>query len=152
MTHNSYTADQKEQARKTDMIDFLQKYEGFTFKKVGNGYKCVEHNSLVIMQDRTGWYWNSQSKGGSNTIDYCQRIKGMTFPEALQTLVGRGNEISHAPIKKVNTNTSEPAFRQAFVLPEKAEGKFNRAFAYLNKSRKINSCIISRLMTDKQIY
>ncbi len=40
MVHNSYTAQQKEQARQTDMIDFLEKYEVLTFAAFFIWYKC----------------------------------------------------------------------------------------------------------------
>lgn len=144
----TYTEKQKSQARDTDIIDFLSAFEGLSFKRKGNGYACVEHDSLYIRRDRRGWYWNSQNKGGSSAIDYCEKIKGMSFPQALQTLVGDATKI----IKSNTSYTPELKKSQEFSLPEKTDGQYSRVYAYLNKSRKIDSCIISKLMNEKKIY
>lgn len=144
----TYTETQKSQARGTDIIDFLSTFEGLSFKCKGNGYSCVEHDSLYIKADRRGWYWNSQNTGGSSAIDYCEKIKQMSFPQALQMLVGDAAEI----IKSNTLQTPELKKSQEFSLPEKIDGQYSRAYAYLNKSRKIDSCIISKLMHEKKIY
>ncbi|MEG0614203.1 MAG: DUF3991 and toprim domain-containing protein [Oscillospiraceae bacterium] len=140
-----YSEEQKEQARQTDMISFLEQFEGFSFKRKGREWHCIEHDSLVIQPDRRGWYWNSQKIGGDNAIAYCQKMKGMTFPEALKTLVGNGSE----HIKKAPVIPEEE--KQEFILPKKAPNSY-RAFAYLQRTRCIDGKIISELMHEEKIY
>lgn len=146
-----YTEKQIEAARKTDMVDFLSLYEGFTFKHKGRNFVSVEHDSLIVLSDRQGWYWNSQGKGGSTAIDYCQKIKNMTFPEALRTLIGNAEEVSKV-YKKTEIESIKPSERAAFVLPEASEKKYDRVFAYLNKTRKIDNQIIDFLIHEKKLY
>jgi hypothetical protein len=43
--HEHYSDHQIQQARETDIIDFLQRTEGFTFKKEGRTWKRVDPNS-----------------------------------------------------------------------------------------------------------
>ena len=54
----------------TSNLLFLQAIEGFSFKRVGNEYHCIEHDSFVIKSDLHNWYWNSQGLCGRNAIDY----------------------------------------------------------------------------------
>lgn len=104
-----YTKNQLENARNVDMVLFLKVIEGFSFKRVGNEYHCIEHNSLVIKHDLHTWYWNSRSLRGRNAIDYCMTVKNMDFPSAMQLLVGQPEEYvtktKHAHRKKASTNT-----------------------------------------------
>ncbi|MDR2532749.1 MAG: DUF3991 and toprim domain-containing protein [Oscillospiraceae bacterium] len=140
-----YTEKQIAEVRQTDMVGFLERLEGFTFKRVGSGWRCIEHDSLVVMSDRCGWFWNSKGVGGANAFDFCQKIYGMSFPAAMATITGVGETVT----------IERPLFKKeekSFALPQKATGKFNRVFAYLNQSRCIDKGIISQLMHDNKIY
>ena len=53
---NYVTKEQIERARNVDMVEFLERTEGFSVKKSGNGYRCDKHDSLFITNDRRGWY------------------------------------------------------------------------------------------------
>lgn len=143
-----FEEEQVQLAREIDIIDFIQRYENFTFKPAGHSYKCIEHDSLIVKQDRKGWYWNSRDIGGANAIDYLQRIHGLSFSEAVNTLIGEQEyqKTNITPIPEAKKAVRE------FSLPERTDGKFTRAFAYLNKSRMINSNIISELMHNNKIY
>ena len=59
---NYVTKEQIERARNVDMVEFLERTEGFSVKKSGNGYRCDKHDSLFITNDRRGWYWNSRGR------------------------------------------------------------------------------------------
>ena len=87
-----YTQTQIENAKNTDMILFLQAIEGFSFKRVGTEYHCIEHDSFVIKYDLHTWYWNSQGLRGRNAIDYCVNVRKMEFASAMQLLVGQPEE------------------------------------------------------------
>ncbi|MFR4022411.1 MAG: hypothetical protein ACLTZI_04990 [[Eubacterium] siraeum] len=85
---NYVTKEQIERARNVDMVEFLERTEGFSVKKSGNGYRCDVHDSLFITNDRKGWYWNSRDEGGNNAIAFCMKIYGQSFTEAVKSLCG----------------------------------------------------------------
>lgn len=146
-----YSDNEIESVRQLDIVSFLNTYEGFTFKRAGSGYRCEQHNSLFIYSDRKGWFWNSQNKGGATVIDYCQKIKGMSFPEAVKMIIGdtKDNNIN---IPKASQNADKTAAEKPFSLPQKAQAKADRLFAYLNLTRKIDANVISALKQDRKIY
>lgn len=85
--YKKYTNEDIEKAKSVDTLDFLME-KGYSFRRAGNEYKCVEHDSLVVNNDRHRWYWNSRSVGGHSVIDFCTKIEGKTFPEALKEILG----------------------------------------------------------------
>jgi hypothetical protein len=42
-----------EQARNADLIAFLEKYNGFTFKPQSGAFRCQQHASLAVKADRS---------------------------------------------------------------------------------------------------
>ena len=93
-TWRTYTEEEKRQVRQTDMLDFLGRYEGFTFKRTGKVYTCVQHDSLIVQADRQRWFWNSRTSRtnkeaqGLNVLDYLEKIKGYSWQEAM-AFIGR---------------------------------------------------------------
>lgn len=152
----SYSAEQKQQARDSDIIDLLGHYEGFSFKKSGSGYKCEQHDSLVINKDRMRWFWNSQHVKGNNAIDYLQTVKSLSFLETMDILVGKSNSQNTYKEREYKPITAPPVDKttemKTLELPEKAEGQYKKAFAYLNTTRGIAKEIINDLMSEKLIY
>jgi len=53
-----------EQARRTDLLQFLEKHNGFTFSEKGGIYRCRQHPSLAVKNDRLSFYWHSKGIGG----------------------------------------------------------------------------------------
>lgn len=144
-----FSPEQISAAKQTDMIDFLEQNEGFSFKKAGKEWHCVEHSSLVIMADRTGFAWNSKDICGANAIDYCMKIKNMDFKQSLQMIVGIVQNYVKAP--KAPPKFDVKKEKLPLILPQKAT-EFKRAFAYLQKSRGIDANIISELMHEERIF
>jgi hypothetical protein len=149
--HEIYSPHQIRQARETDIIDFLERKEGFTFKKTGNSWKCIEHDSLVITNDRRGWHWNSKGISGSSAIDWYEKIHNLKFHESLAQIIGAGDVIR-------SNYTASPALipharekSRVFSLPESAPDN-RRVYAYLTKTRGIDTSIVNQLITDKQLY
>lgn len=148
-----YSHEQIQRARNADMVDFLERYEGFNFKKVGSYIKCKEHNSLVICSDRYGWFWNSKDIGGSTAIDYVEKIYGKKFDEAIGIILNEAPAETFTPQSMYSNQKKTTANKSRDLsLPKSADGNFNRAFAYLNKTRFIQNEIISQIMHEKKIY
>ena len=99
-----YTDEQKNEARNTDMMQFLAAIEGFDFKRCGKEYHCIQHDSLVIKSDCLTWYWNSRCICGRNAIDWCVKVRGMSFCAAMQLIAGKPEGIS-SPKRKTYAKT-----------------------------------------------
>ena len=74
-------------ARKSNLVDYL-KGQGYTFKREGNRYRCIEHKSLVITNGNA-YYWNSKQSHG-NSIDFLMNHMNMNFNESLEE-IGRAS-------------------------------------------------------------
>lgn len=145
----SFSDGEKEAARRISTIDLLEKRYGFTFKQKGRGYCCEQHDSLIINQDRRGWHWNSKGISGGDAISFLQKIENLTYPEALQSLIGGSTAYTQLPQTSVNVNKEQ---KHPFVLPEKFEGAHKRLFAYLCKTRHLDRLIVTELRSSEQIY
>jgi hypothetical protein len=132
-----------EQARKTDMIIFFGKYHGFTFAHRGSAYRCRQHPSLAVKDDRLSWYWHSQGIGGRGAIDYLMKMERLPFQQAVEAVAG---------IDTITTQFQQESeqLRKLF-LPEK---KWNslRLYAYLCQRRGIDSEIVNTLMRVGKLY
>jgi hypothetical protein len=127
-----------EQARKADVIDFFKWYCGFSFVKQGRGYRCKEHQSLVVSFSRIYWHWFSKNMGG-NAIDYLINIEKMMFLDAVMTLSG---------IAPAAASYECPP--KTLMLPEKAAPSCLNE--YLCVKRCIDREIVETLIRDGKIY
>lgn len=146
MEYRKATSEQLDRARNADIIEFLQSYMGFEFKRSGKYYQCKQHNSLVVYPDRKGFVWNSQNISGGDTIDFLRKVEGKSFLEAIETIIGESAAVTYTPAPKYKSEAGELA------LPEKAEGKYNRVYAYLSQTRGISTDVISDFIKSKQLY
>lgn len=135
-----------DKARNMDLLDFLERYKSFYFRRVGGEYRCAEHTSLAVKSDRLSWYWHSKGIGGYGAIDFLMKIDSYDFKGALQLLA---DEPTAAPLQPLSPPTA--ATQRDFILPEKAKSN-RRAYAYLNVTRGIDSHIIKELFQKEYIY
>ena len=143
-----------EQARDTDMLEFLAKNSGFTFTFRNGAYRCKQHPSLVIKEDCRSWYWHSQGVGGFGAIDYLVKVENMSFREAVAIVVPyvphdwRDGivEIDAADVQR----KAEPPQKE-LILPEKS-GLTLRLYDYLCNKRGIDSEIVHYLLDCNQLY
>lgn len=140
-----YDVNRVIQARQTDMITFLGTQCGFTFLNKGNEYRCREHPSLVIKNDRLSWYWHSKGVGGYGALDYLMKVEGSAFHDAMDIL--QGAAMSFSPV------AAPPAVQESksLLLPEKAKTD-NRLIAYLCEIRGIDKGIVTALLDEKKLY
>jgi len=142
------------QARSTDLLEYLQT-NGYQIKrKSRNEYCLVEHDSLIISNNK--WHWKSRDIGG-NTLDFLVKYENKSFAEAVAILTHKSLNTSYNMSSEVKPTYSH--FRETIVstenkqltLPEKAKG-YSRLFAYLCKTRGIDSSIVDELVKKKKIY
>lgn len=130
-------------ARSADMLTFLEKRSGFTFAHRGSGYRCRQHPSLTVKDDRLSWYWHSQGIGGYGALDYLMKMELLPFRQAVETVVG------------VDVVTAQPQQEheqsRTLFLPEKRWNSL-RLYAYLCQNRGIHSSIVNALIQDGKLY
>lgn len=155
-TWRRYTEEEKRQVRQTDMLDFLGRFEGWSFKRTGNVYTCVQHDSFIVQADRQRWWWYSRNSDtgkeaqGLNVLDYLEKIRGMSWQDAMAFMLGKeGRTVERTDPVKI---LSEEKEKQPFKLPERDTGQFKQVFAYLTKTRCIDASIVSYCMHNDLIY
>ena len=81
-----------EEARKMDVLTWLQQNDPDNLVKLSNNqYTTKEHDSLKISNGM--WYWWSRGFGGRSALDYLTKVKGYSFPEAVEAITGKtGND------------------------------------------------------------
>lgn len=76
------------EARKIDLLAYLQRYEPDNLRRVSPGVYCtMEHDSLRISNGK--WFWFSQGIGGCSALDYLVKVIGMPFTKAMEQLSGK---------------------------------------------------------------
>ena len=148
------TDEQKQAAHDVDLVSYLES-KGYEFNHRGTSYKLKiakpfsgDMSSVSIFDDRKGWKRWSNGEHGGDAISFLQKNMGMSFQEAILELTGSGAAYD-APQPKADNQIHET---KDLVLPKKCEGKYSRAFAYLNKTRFIDPQIISKMIADKKIF
>lgn len=142
-----FTEEQKLQANNTDLVAVLQA-RGETLKRAGREYKMLysdetgQHDSITI----TGSTWfDHKAQEGGGAVKFMQRFYGMSFPEAVQALLG----YSALLIQQSRRPPPEP--KKDFVLPE-AHTDMHRVYAYLIKQRFIAQEIITYFVRAHMLY
>ena len=135
-----------ENARNTDVVDFLGKRYGFTFAQSGGTYRCKQHPSLAVKNDRLSWYWHSKGIGGHGSLDFLMIAECMRFREAVETVTG--GAIATVSPKPPQQEAVKP---KMLKLPER-KGIPLRLYDYLCKKRGIDGEIVSTLINKDKIY
>ena len=124
------------------MIAFFEQ-RGFTFARQGGAYRCRQHPSLAVKDDRLSWFWHSKGIGGHGALDYLVKAEHMPFRKAVEAVTGI------APITAPPRQKTEPP--KTLILPEKRGLSF-RLYAYLCQKRGIDSNIVNALMQEGKLY
>lgn len=149
-----FTEDEKKQAKNVSTLAFLEQTYGFTFKKQGSFYRCIEHDSLVIRSDCKGWYWNSRKEGGADVLQWLQNIENKTYEQALVTVLHAvPDNKNSAPPKSpyVQAPAKQPEEKE-LLMPPRVNGQYKCVFAYLTKTRCIDPSIVNTLMHHNYLY
>ena len=103
-----------EQARQIDLLTYLKSCEPQELVRIsGNNYTTRTHDSLKISNGK--WMWWSQRIGGYNALDYLVKVKGCSFVEAIETLMGKAAMMPSMTVKP--KQKTEP---KVLLLPDKS--------------------------------
>ena len=120
-TYIHFTEEEKYRANEIDLIDFLQS-KGEKLLRSGREKRLDNDRSITIRGNR--WYDHGTGEGGL-AIDFIQYYYGLSFPEAVQTLLGNGYGEIYKSFKD-----KEIEEEKLFTLPSR-HSDMRRVFAYL---------------------
>lgn len=133
------------EAKKMDLLTYLQNYEPQELVHFsGNMYCTSTHDSLKISNGK--WCWHSRGIGGRTALDYLIKVKGMSFIDAVEQVMGRA--AIQPPVFAPMPN--EPPKPVPFVLPER-DCSLSMVERYLHK-RGISYGVIHYCTDFKLIY
>ena len=131
-------------AREMDLLTYLRTYEPQELIHFGGNTYCTrEHDSLKISNGK--WYWFSHSIGGHNALDYLIKVKGLSFMEAVEIIMG--NVAVKPPMKTEQVKQPTP---KVLLLPQ-VNSNADRAVVYL-MSRGIDREIIDYCIHSGRLY
>ena len=131
------------EAKKMDLLTFLRNYEPQELVHVsGDTYCTREHDSLRISNGK--WCWFSQGIGGRSALDYLIKVKGFSFPQAVEAILGRAAEkppIFYCPRERKTTELLMPKLSKTTDIVER----------YLT-SRGVHPVIIRYCIDNKLLF
>ena len=141
-TYIPFTEEQKLRAGAVDLEEFLR-LRGERLIRSGRDKRLESDHSVTVRGSE--WYDHAAERGGG-PVSFLQRFYRMSYPEAMQTLLG-GDCGRAYPIARER----EPEQPKEFILPE-ANLNMRRVFAYLMKQRHIDKDVISHFARAELLY
>lgn len=140
-TYIHFTKEQREQARRTDLANFLI-IQGEKVKKSGSEYEWFDGSQKVTIRGNL-WYHQYEQKGG-DAVDFVRRFYNKDYAEAVQMLLNNGGSqiITSPPIEKEH---------KPFKLPP-SNDRMSRVFPYLLLTRGIDKDVLFEFVRKKMIY
>ena len=148
MPYIPFTDEQKITANSVDLAEFLR-MRGERLERAGREYKLIyydssgKHDSITMSGSR--WFDHKNQVGGG-PIKFMQYQYGMSFPEAVQALLGYSVLPQRSPPKQEIAEE-----KREFRLPE-ANTDMHRVYAYLIKQRFIAPEIITHFAKNYTLY
>ena len=130
-------------ARQMDLLTYLQLYEpGELVKLPGENYCTREHDSLKISNGK--WHWFSRGIGGRTALDYLVKVKGMSFPNAVETILGK-------PVQRASAPRPASIKQERKLLLPDVDSDCKDVSRYL-QGRGINTVIIDYCVKNKLLF
>lgn len=140
-TYIHFTKEQREQARRTDLANFLISH-GEKVRKSGSEYEWLDGSQKVTIRGHL-WYHQYKLKGG-DAVDFVRRFYNKDYAEAVEMLLNNcgGQIITSPPIEKSH---------KPFQLPPRND-RMSRLFSYLLFTRGIDKDVLYEFVRRKMIY
>ncbi len=140
-TYIHFTKEQREQARRTDLANFLISH-GEKVKKSGSEYEWFDGSQKVTIRGHL-WYHQYEQKGG-DAVDFVRRFYNKDYAEAVEML------LNNCDGQIVNLQTTERE-QKPFILPPRND-RMSRVFSYLLLTRGIDKDVLFEFVKNKMIY
>ncbi len=136
-----FTKEQREQARRTDLANFLIS-QGEKVRKSGSEYEWLDGSQKVTIRGHL-WYHQYEQKGG-DAVGFVRRFYNKDYAEAVEMLLNNcGGQIITSPhIERVH---------KPFELPPRND-RMSRVFSYLLLTRGIDKDVLFEFVKNKMIY
>ena len=140
-TYIYFTKEQREQARCTNLANFLVN-QGEKVKKSGSEYEWLDGSQKVTIRGHL-WYHQYEQKGG-DAVDFVRRFYNKDYAEAVEMLLNGsgGNIITSPPIEMSH---------KPFELPPRND-RMSKMFSYLLLTRGIDKDVLYEFVRNKMIY
>ncbi|MCM1494505.1 MAG: DUF3991 domain-containing protein [Bacteroides sp.] len=140
-TYKHFTEEQREQARRTDLVYFLRS-RGEKLKRSGSEYEWKDGSQKVTVRGNL-WYHQYEQTGG-DAIDFVRKFYGKNYPEAVEYLLGG------ACGTLITAQQTEREIKP-FELPSQNES-MHRVFSYLHMKRGIDRDVLLSFIRKGMIY
>ncbi len=142
MSPKYVSPDELKQARRCDLLTYLQAAQPQELVELRNGVYCLRsHDSLKISNGK--WYWWSRGIGGRSALDYLIEVEGIPLVEAVQKI--NAMEGIEKTVPSIYVSTHKP-----FVLPERNSNN-DRILQYL-QMRGIDREVIEMCIAFDTLY
>lgn len=143
--------DMIDKAMQVDLLAYAQSL-GMQFESRGSKDTLYLIGSSFNITRSKNMYYRFSTGLGGNVIQFAMEMNGYSFQEAVRALCG--DEVQQkVPSHKYSYDSTvkENTKKEKMILPA-ANQNAKRAFAYLVKTRHIDSEIVSQLMKERKIY
>ena len=140
-TYIPFTEEEKEQAASVDLAEFLRQ-RGEKLLPSGREKRLASDRSVTIRGSE--WYDHEEHEGG-NAISFVRKHYGLSYPEAVEELLGRRSGQTYPVAQSIKTPP------KPFELPQ-ANRDMRRVFAYLVKGRHIHRSIVTHFARARLLY
>ena len=141
LTYIHFTKEHREQARRTDLANFLISH-GEKVRKSGSEYEWLDGSQKVTIRGHL-WYHQYEQKGG-DAVDFVRRFYNKDYAEAVEMLLNNcGGQIITSP--------SIEKSHKPFELPPRND-RMSRVFSYLLLTRGIDKDVLFEFVRKKMIY
>lgn len=131
------------EAKKMDLLTYLENYDPHELVHVSGDVYCTKtHDSLRISNGK--WCWYSRDIGGRSALDYLIKVKGYSFLDAVEHIMGRA-----ATAPPVSLPAQKEKEKQLALPP--AYKNADTVIRYL-KARGIEESIIRFCLETARLY
>lgn len=137
----NFTKEQREQARRTDLANFLIS-QGEQVKRSGSEYEWLDGSQKVTIRGHL-WYHQYEQIGG-DAVDFVRRFYNKDYAEAVEMLLNNcdGQIITSPPIEKRH---------KPFELSPRND-RMSRVFSYLLLTRGIDKDVLYEFVRKEMLY
>lgn len=136
-----FTDEQKRMANEVDLEELLLQH-GEKLIPSGRDKRLSSDHSITVRGNE--WFDHATGEGGL-AIDFIKKYFRVSFPEAMQMLLGGS---CGSALKKAEPREDDP---KEFVLPPKNDN-MRRVYAYLIQRRKINRDVLTFFAKEGTLY
>ena len=146
MPYIHFSEQEKQAANEANIVSYLRTV-GEAVEKHGNEYWWEAPTGKVTIK---GCEWFSQyERVGGGAVSFVQKFFGMSYPEAVQALLGRGAGVTIERAPRESKENEKP--KKPFEVPPK-NADMRRVYAYLLNERFIDRDVLNAFVKKGLIF